>query len=255
MHRRRYTARVPLKRERAFILSAIPLRERDRIVTFLTEHSGKKRAVARGARRLQSAFAGALEPMSRGEVLYFEKEGRDLHRIDSIEIERSSFPLAGELASGLLISAIAESLITFVADSDPSEKFFRLAAHAVDALFAGRHPASVAVYFDAWILRLTGVLPGLAACAVCERPLSGEILFDETLPGFVGRECAAPGARRISRELAQGLAAILSKPLGECDAPPRVEIEIAGVLGRVRRHFLGHELKSQAVLAEVLPGR
>jgi len=246
---------MPSKRERAFILSAIPLRERDRIVTFLTEHSGKKRAVARGARRLQSAFAGALEPMSRGEILYFEKEGRDLHRIDSIEIERSSFPLASELSSGLLLSAIAESLITFVADSDPSEKFFRLAAHAVDALFDGREPASVAVYFDAWILRLTGVLPGLASCASCERPLSGEILFDEALPGFVGRECAAPGARRVSRELAAGLTAILTKPLGECEVSRRAEMEIAGVLGRVRRHFLGHELKSQSVLAEVLPGR
>ena len=246
---------MPLKRERAFILSAIPLRERDRIVTFLTEHSGKKRGVARGARRLQSAFAGALEPMTRGEILYFEKEGRDLHRIDSIEIERSSFSLAADLSSGLLLSAIAESLITFVADSDPSEKFFRLAAHAVDALFDGRDPASVAVYFDAWILRLTGVLPGLSACAVCERPLSGEIFFDETLPGFVGRDCAAPGALRISRELAAGLAAILSKPLGECDVPRRTEMEIAGILGRVRRHFLGHELKSQSVLAEVLPGR
>src|SRR5689334_20917330 len=138
---------MPLKRERAFILSAIPLRERDRIVTFLTEHSGKKRAVARGARRLQSAFAGALEPMSRAEILYFEKDGRDLHRIDSIEVERSSFPLASDLGSGLLLSAIAESLITFVADSDPSEKFFRLAAHAVGALFDGREAASVAVYF------------------------------------------------------------------------------------------------------------
>src|SRR6476469_8195019 len=119
MHRRRYTAGVPLKRERAFILSAIPLREKDRIVTFLTEHSGKKRGVARGARRLQSAYAGSLEPMSQGEILYFEKEGRDLHRIDSIEIERSSFPLASDLGAGLLLSAIAESLITFVADSDP----------------------------------------------------------------------------------------------------------------------------------------
>src|SRR5215468_4279049 len=126
---------MPLVRERAFVLGAVALREKDRIVTFLTEHAGRRRGVARGARRLQSAYAGALEPMSETEVLWFEKEGRDLHRIDSIEVVRSSFPIAADLARGLLLSAIAESLITFVPDSDPSEKFFRLASHAVGALF------------------------------------------------------------------------------------------------------------------------
>ena len=242
-----------MKRERAFVLSAIPLREKDRIVTFLTEHSGKKRGVARGARRLQSVFSGALEPMSEAEILYFEKEGRDLHRIDAIEVARSSFPLASDLAAGLLLSSFAESLITFVADSDPSEKFFRLAAHAITALFEGREPARVAVYFDAWILRLTGVLPSSSRCAQCGKSLAaGTIFFDETLPGFVDAECAAPGARRVSRDLAGALARILSRPLVECTLSERAAAELSGVLARIRRHFLGHELKSQKVLAEVL---
>jgi DNA repair protein RecO (recombination protein O) len=242
---------VPQRRDRAFILSAIPLREKDRIVTFLTENTGRQRGVARGARRLQSAYAGALEPMSETEVLWFEKEGRDLHRIDSIEVVRSSFPIAADLSRGLLLSAIAESLITFVPDSDPSEKFFRLAAHAVGALFEGRNAASVAVYFDAWVLKLTGVLPSPAACAACGNPLDpAAVRFDETLPGLVDAACAAPGARRVSRELAPALARILAHPVSE--VPPKIAEELAGVLRRIRRHFLGHELKSQKVLGEVL---
>ncbi|HET7453098.1 MAG TPA: DNA repair protein RecO [Thermoanaerobaculia bacterium] len=242
---------MPQRRDRAFILSAIPLREKDRIVTFLTEHAGLRRGVARGARRLQSAYAGSLEPMSETEVLWFEKEGRDLHRIDSIEIVRSSFPIAADLAPGLLLSAIAESLITFVPDSDPSEKFFRLAAHAVGALFDGRTAASVAVYFDAWVLKLTGVLPSPAACAACGNPLDAAAArFDETLPGLVDAACAGPGARRVSREVAPALARILAQPISE--VPPKIAEELAGVLRRIRRHFLGHELKSQKVLGEVL---
>jgi DNA repair protein RecO (recombination protein O) len=244
---------MSLRRERSFVLSAIPLRETDRIVTFLTEHSGKKRGVARGARRLQSAYAGALEPMSEAEVLWFEKEGKDLHRIDSIEPARSSFPLAADLSSGLLLSALAESLITFVADSDPSEKFFRLAAHAMGALFEGRSPAAVSVYFDAWVLKLTGVLPPATACAVCGNALGpGDARFDEALPGLVDAACAAAGARRVSRDLAPALARILAHPIGRAEVAPRVAEELAGVLRRIRRHFLGHELKSQKVLAEVL---
>ena len=241
---------MPLFRRRAFILSSVPLRERDRIVTLLTEDAGKKRAVARGARRLRSSFAGALEPMSEAEVLVFEKEGSDLHRLDSLEPVRSSFPLASDLRTGLLLSALAESLITFVPDSDPSEKFFRLARHCIDALFEGREARIVGIYFDAWILRLSGVLPPASTCASCGKsPLPAPVLFDEALPGFLGAECAGPGARKLSVAASEGIAAILSLPLDKLPVASPSLSEIADVLARCRRHFLGHELKSYRVLA------
>ena len=241
---------MPLVRHRAFVLSAVPLREKDRIVTLLTEESGKKRVVARGARRLQSSFAGALEPMSEAEVIAFEREGRDLHRLDSLELVRSSFPLASDLRSGMLLSALAESLITFVSDSDPSEKFFRLARHAMDALHSRAPARFVAVYFDAWVLRLSGVLPSPASCAGCGRAdLAAPFFFDETVPGFVGRECARPGARKLSLAASEGISAILSRPLDSLRIAPGALAEIDDVLSRVRRHFLGHELRSQRVLA------
>jgi DNA repair protein RecO (recombination protein O) len=243
---------VPLVRQKAFILSAVPLREKDRIVTLLTEETGKKRVVARGARRLQSAYAGALEPMSEAEVITFEKEGRDLHRLDALELVRSSFPLASELRSGLLLSAFAESMITFVSDSDPSEKFFRLARHVMDALFAEAAPRLVAVFFDAWILRLSGVLPPPASCAACGRSgLEAPLFFDETVPGFLGRECARAGARKLSVAASEGISAILSRPLERMNVAPAALPEIGDVLARVRRHFLGHELKSQRVLSRL----
>ncbi|MGH9440910.1 MAG: DNA repair protein RecO [Thermoanaerobaculia bacterium] len=243
---------MPLVRAKAFVLSAIPLREKDRIVTILTEETGKSRVVARGARRLQSAFAGALEPMSEAEVLFFEKEGRDLHRLDSLELVRSSFPLASELSSALLLSALAESLITFVSDSDPSEKFFRLARHAMDALFSGARPRAVAVYFDAWVLRLSGVLPSPSACAVCGRTgLESPFFFEESLPGFLGRECARAGSKKLSRAASEGISSILSRPLDSLAVDFQALPEIGDVLGRVRRHFLGHELRSQRVLQQV----
>ncbi len=243
---------MPLVRHKAFVLSAVPLREKDRIVTLLTEEAGKKRVVARGARRLQSAFSGALEPMSEAEVISFEKEGRDLHRLDSLELVRSSFPLASDLRTGLLLSALAESLITFVSDSDPSEKFFRLARHAMDALFGGLPPRVVAVYFDAWVLRLSGVLPPPSACAQCGRPdLAAPFYFDESLPGFLGGECARPGSRKLTRAASEGISAILSRPLDALAIGGPSLPEIGDILGRVRRHFLGHELKSQRVLSQL----
>ena len=236
----------------AFILATYPLREKDRVVSFLTR-DGKKRGVARGSRGPRSAFSGALEPMTEGRVLFFEKENRELVSIDTIDILRSSFPLSTPLDRALLLSALAESLQTFVSDSEPAEPFYRLARHAMDALFSGGPPELVGAYFDVWILRLSGLFPSPGECAGCGRALdAGEpLLFDETRPGFVGSECRRGEVLRLSSAARDTLAGILAAPLDAAGRPPRLA-EIAEVARRARRHFLGHELKSQRVLSEVL---
>ena len=239
--------------DEAFVLATHPLREKDRIVSFLTRESGKKRGVARGARNPRSAFSGALEPMTQVRAVYFEKESSELVSINSADILRSSFPLSTPLDRALLLSALAESLQTFVADSEPAEAFYRLAHHAMDALFAGAPTELVSTYFDVWILRLSGLFPNPAECAGCGRPLEAAepLLLDEARPGFVGPECRRGEVLRLSAAARDTLFAILSAPL---DPGKRLErlAEIAEVARRARRHFLGHELKSQRVLADVL---
>ena len=74
--------------------------------------------------------------MTEARILYFEKEGQELVSLRSIDTLRPSFPLAARLEGALLLSTLAESLQTFVSDSDPAEPFYRLARHALDALFA-----------------------------------------------------------------------------------------------------------------------
>jgi DNA repair protein RecO (recombination protein O) len=236
----------------AFILATYPLREKDRIVSFLTR-DGKKRGVARGARGPRSVFSGALEPMTEARVLFFEKESRELVSIDSVDIVRSSFPLSTPLDRALLLSALAESLQTFVADSEPAEPFYRLARHAMDTLFSGAPPELVCAYFDVWILRLSGLFPNPGECAGCGRALGADepLLFDEARPGFVGPECRRGEFLRLSSAARETLAAILAAPLDPSRRPPRLA-EISEVARRARRHFLGHELKSQRVLSEVL---
>ena len=83
---------MPVYTSEALILRTYKLGEADRIVVFLTRDRGKKRGVAKGARRAKSRFAGALEPMTRAGVAYYERELRDLVRINYVETTRS--PLA-----------------------------------------------------------------------------------------------------------------------------------------------------------------
>jgi DNA repair protein RecO (recombination protein O) len=237
----------------AFILGTYPLKEKDRIVSFLTRDSGRRRGVAKRASGARSAFTGTLEPMTEARIVFFEREGRELVSIDSIDPVRPSFPLSKDLERALLLSALAESLETFVSDSDPAEPFFRLARHAMDSLFAGAPANLVAAYFDVWILKLSGLFPSPAECAGCGRPLDpGEpLLFDDARPGFVGAECRHGEVLRLSPDAAATLRTFLSRPL-ESGANSRTIGELVSVARRARRSFLGHELKSQRVLAEVL---
>jgi len=80
---------VPLYTADALILRTYKLGEADRIVVFLTRDRGKKRGVAKGARRPRSRFAGALEPLTEARVAYFEKEQRELVGLNYAETVRS----------------------------------------------------------------------------------------------------------------------------------------------------------------------
>ncbi len=93
---------MPLYTADALILRTYKLGEADRIVVFLTRDRGKKRGVAKGARRPRSRFAGALEPLTEVRVAYFEKEQRELVGLNYAETVRSPLGLVGgpRLAGG-----------------------------------------------------------------------------------------------------------------------------------------------------------
>jgi len=123
----------------------------------------------------------------------------------------------------------------------------------MDALFAGGKSALTAAYFDVWILKLSGLFPSLRECARCGAalPESGAVAFDERLPGFVGAECQGGAGIRLSAPARATLARFVSGPLDPSSDPPGLP-EVAAMARHSRRHFLGHELKSQRVLSEVL---
>ena len=90
---------MPVYTAEALILRTYKLGEADRIVVFLTRDRGKKRGVAKGARRPRSRYAGALEPMTRAGVAYYEREMRDLVRLNYVEPQRSPLSAIGLAAT------------------------------------------------------------------------------------------------------------------------------------------------------------
>ena len=159
---------MPLYTAEALVLRTYKLGEADKIVVFLTRDRGKKRGVAKGARRPRSSFTGALEPMTEVRVAYFEKERRELVGLNYAETYRSPLTLGNPDALGY-ICYFAELLDEWAQESDADDRLYRLGASMLDALSTGAPVEPLARYFEYWLLRLQGVYPesqaGLSAGA------------------------------------------------------------------------------------------
>jgi DNA repair protein RecO len=190
---------LPLYTADALVLRTYKLGEADRIVVFLTRDRGKKRGVAKGARRQRSRFVGALEPLTEVKVAYFESERRELVGLNYAETVRSPLALAGSANAGGLghVGYFAELLDEWAQDADADERLYRLGASMLDALSAGAPVEPLARYFEYWLLRLQGVYPE-ARGSLSDGAMSFLAGSRAVAPHQVG---AVPADTRVLREL------------------------------------------------------
>jgi DNA repair protein RecO (recombination protein O) len=149
----------------ALILDVTDLHDRDRVVTFLTREHGKRKGVAKGARVKHSRFGGQLQPLAKAQVAWFEKEGRELVRLSSVELLRTAHPLQTDLEGILLGSYLADHLLEFAQEGEASDHLYRLLDATIEALLRGVDRDLAARYFEAWVLRAAvrrdAALPGV----------------------------------------------------------------------------------------------
>jgi DNA repair protein RecO (recombination protein O) len=155
---------VPLYTADALVLRTYALGESDRIVVFLTRDRGKKRGVAKSARRSRRRFGGALEPLTEARVAYYESARRELVGLNYAEVVRSPLAMVGtqpEQGCDALTHAayFAELLNEWAQDADADDRLYRLGASMLDGLAAGVPVQPLARYFEYWVLRLQGVYP------------------------------------------------------------------------------------------------
>ena len=248
---------MPVYTSEALILRTYKLGEADRIVVFLTRDRGKKRGVAKGARRVRSKFIGALEPMTRAGVAYYEREQRDLVRINYIETTRSPLsPSSGEALGH--VGYFAELIDEWAPEAHADERLYRLGSSMTDAIAGGAAIEPLARYFEYWILRLQGVYPSLAACAGCGEPLTGGAVMPPRDDLFVCTACAPAGGTRVGVDALKFLkaaGAIAPDRLETLPLEPRASRELETAHRRLLNLHLEKELKSARVLRELRHAR
>lgn len=243
------------ERTEAIILHTHAARERDKLVVFLTPDHGKRKGWAYGARGIKSRFGASLEPLAKVRIGYIERESEEVVRIESVDLIRSLFPAQQNLVSSVSATYIAEMVDTFAQADDPSELIYRLLDRTTEALLAGAPAMPVVAYAELWILRLAGILPSMKNCVECHNPLGRPLRFDVRTQGFVCEWCAAHEAEIVANDVADTIEAVMRSPVAEFvarETPLGLLFEARSLAGAMRRHFLGHELKSFEILAGVL---
>ncbi len=246
---------VPLESAEALILTVADLSDRDRIVTFLTREHGKKKGVAKGSRTRHSRFAGQLQPLAKAAITWFQKEGGDLVRISSVELIRPAGKLLEDLDDILLGAYLAEHLVEFAQEDEPSEALFRLFDATLEALLGGVDRDAVARYFEAWVLRLAGIFPAPRECPECGGDLGTKgAVLPRGGDSLLCADCARGGGRTLAPGTIDFLLRIgrVGPALAAESRPdPQSLRQVEALCADVRRGFLQHELKSRLVLEQI----
>jgi DNA repair protein RecO (recombination protein O) len=211
---------MALHQSDSIILKTYPLGEADRIVAFFSRDRGKMRGVANGARKMKNRFGASLEPLAHSRIQFFEKENRDLVRIQSAEILDSPMKLFEDYDRAVCAGRVIELVDRFLPEHEPQDAVFRLIRMTVRALEQGCPIEFAACYFEVWMLRLAGVLPDLFVCSTCSKNLqaSDARFLAPGLQAVVCSECDHRRATGILAEVIDLIYRILKSPLDVNDS-------------------------------------
>jgi DNA repair protein RecO (recombination protein O) len=191
---------MPLKESEAIILRTYPLGEGDRLVSFLDRQSGKLRGVARGAKRPKSRFGSTLELLSYIRIWYFERETRELVRINQCELIESFLDVQRDYQAGVYLALMSEITEAVLGEREAADPQFRLLLLSARAIRTNGPSPAVLAYFCLWTVRLGGWLGSLDQCAQCGRVFGQEGAY--TSPGSSGlfcSDCRDDGMKSISQ--------------------------------------------------------
>ncbi len=236
---------MPLYRDEAVVLRTHKLGEADRIVTLLTRHHGRVRAVAKGVRRTTSKFGARLEPFTHVDLQL--AEGRNLDVITQAETRTAFSAELGldyeRYTSGTVMLETAERLVA--EEKEPSLQQFVLLVAALRAMAGGeRRPGLV---LDSYLLRalaVAGYAPSFDDCAHCGRK-GPHRWVNPSMGGVLCTTCRLPGSASPGAETIAVLSALLTGDWATIEAAaPRHHKEAAGLVAAFVAWHLERSLRS-----------
>lgn len=187
----------------AIVLRSQPFKERDRLVTLLTETHGRISGVARNAIH-SKRFGGTLDLFACSHYRYKVGQG-ELVFIEEANLRRDFLGLRTKLENLSAAGYFVDLILRLTEERHPVREVFLLLAHYLYLL--EQHTATVEIVrsFEIKLLERLGWAPVLEECVSCAAPFFAEELAPEDSfvslavekGGFLCHGCASAGARRF----------------------------------------------------------
>lgn len=192
---------MPREQTEAIILRTFNFGEQDKIVGFFSRDKGVIRGVAKGARKFGNRFGSSLEPLSLVKIYYYEKERKDLVTISDCDLIESFFDIQNDPDTSFTLSYFAELIEEFSPLRTKDDTLYRLLLSILRALSKSGDLNFLSRYFEAWLLKLNGVLPDLKKCKKCRKPLTTPGWLSPKKDGVFCDRCAPSKKEEIKPEV------------------------------------------------------
>jgi DNA repair protein RecO (recombination protein O) len=175
------------------VLRAVNFSETSRVVTLYTRELGKLSALAKGGRRLRSAFDLSLDVLSVCRICVIRKPTAELDLLTEARLEERFTGLQRELPALYAGYFAAEIVDALTQPHDPHPAIYDGAVTALRDLAGGAERWRTTVRHAARLLVELGYGPRIDACCICEAPCplgeDGEAAYDVRHGGVLCGDC------------------------------------------------------------------
>jgi DNA repair protein RecO (recombination protein O) len=185
---------VSQEKTTALVIRQADWSESSRVVTLFTRDFGKISVVAKGARRLKSAFEAGLDLLSECRIVFLRKSSSSLDILTESQLQKRFSPAAGSLKALYAGYYLCELLNGLTEPYDPHPALYDVCVETLARLSCDVDPLLPLTRFELVLLREMGQLPEFDACLACDKPVHEETSFSFWVSqgGLLCADCRRP---------------------------------------------------------------
>ncbi len=245
---------MPSEKSDAIVIRVVPFSETSLIVSLFTRQFGRVSCIAKGARRPNGPFEGAIDVLSVCQIELWQTAGDSLDILTEAKLLRRFRAAQKSLPRLYCGYYVAEMLRRWTDDDDPHIELYDTVIVAIARIDgSGDHLMSV-VHFEIRAMKILGNLPNTTQCVSCGETVKRDtqrIAFGHELGGVLCAECR--GRHRGVVMVNQSVLGWIDQ-LQALDEPPESTFEnqeyrqLRAVLNRYITTSLGSRPRTQSML-------
>jgi DNA repair protein RecO (recombination protein O) len=237
----------------AIVLRTIRFSEADVVLALYSPEEGRFSAIAKGARKSGSKLGGRLQPGVWLRIGVARGRG-DLGTVRSASTIHAHAGLWQEGYRLRAAGSVLETVLRGVPEHEATPEIFHLLGRTL-GLLASAVPLDgpprldpVVLGFQAKILVVSGLLPRLGSCVMCDSP-GPLVAFSAHAGGMLCEDCAR-GGEPLDGAARDAFAGLVGHPLADARdvCPPGARVGVERMIGLVLKEHLGVTLKSATPL-------